>query len=745
MTLRLVQRSLVILGLIFMLVMPSAIYSCGPFFEETVFAFDTQPENENAFAAGKLGIVRPGFRHAYLVVAYRYLLGRGLNPEQQQAAMDEWSGNIVPGYVDQQDVVRSWGQLRGTIAKPSPGPVTSAYAPVSSGQPYEQFLNCPVEAFKNAVAILQDRIAKFGSESDAVREWISGQDQVFVNCDGRQRMIPAVLTSGEPLIQADRNYQIAAAHFYARDFEEAASDFDSIAKDSASPWANIASYLAARALIRKATLVHAEAEPFDRAAMSAAQERLQRIVNDPHAGALSDSSQKLLNFVRFRTEPDKRVEELERVMNSPDVGPNFRQDLWDYILLVSQGKQANDLSDWLQTFYTGQLRIGEKRVDSSQAEHSIRKWREEKSLPWLVAALTFSAANDAAVPDLLQAAESLPAASPGYFTIRYQALRLLVARGKTDEARKELDALLKRPDLPQGTSNLFNEERQRITTSLDDLLTHAAEQAVGVQSDADNSENSFTANAAGPFFNHFSTEIFMKRMPLSMLAESAESAILPKPLRRELARTAWVRSILIEDNQETATRLQPVLEQLDPALWSTMDSFSAAKSGSERHFIAVLVILSNPGMKPSVREGALRTATLGQLDLLRDNWWCADVSGEQNWGKYYGDANVEFTEREPDFPFPVWMSEAQKTAAQSEWRKLAATGTAPNYLAKQVLAYAKEHPDDARLPQALHLAVRATHLGCTNVDTTKLSKAAFDFLHGHYPASEWTAKTKYYY
>jgi hypothetical protein len=231
----------------------------------------------------------------------------------------------------------------------------------------------------------------------------------------------------------------------------------------------------------------------------------------------------------------------------------------------------------------------------------------------------------------------------------------------------------------------------------------------------------------------------MKRMPLSMLAESAKSTILPQQLRRELARTAWVRSVLVEDNQETATRLQSVLHEVDPALWSAMESFRAASNNSEKHFAALLIILSNPGMKPSVREGALRSATLGELDLLRDNWWCADMSGEQNWGKNgpYGDAaNLKFVERDPDFLFPAWMSEAEKTTSKSEWQKLSSVGTGPNYLAKQVLAYANEYPDDAQVPQALHLVVRATHLGCTNIDTTKLSKSAFEFLHGHYPTSE---------
>ena len=52
---------------------------------------------------------------------------------------------------------------------------------------------------------------------------------------------------------------------------------------------------------------------------------------------------------------------------------------------------------------------------------------------------------------------------------------------------------------------------------------------------------------------------------------------------------------------------------------------------------------------------------------------------------------------------------------------------------------------DPRLPEALYLAVRSTRIGCTNAETSKVSKAAFDFLHEHYPQSEWTAKTKFHY
>jgi hypothetical protein len=200
---------------------------------------------------------------------------------------------------------------------------------------------------------------------------------------------------------------------------------------------------------------------------------------------------------------------------------------------------------------------------------------------------------------------------------------------------------------------------------------------------------------------------------------------------------------------DSAERLQPVLQELDAALWKTMEPVRSPKDAAEKHFAAIFVVLNNPGMKPSARESSLRSTTLGELDNYRDNWWCTDMSAGPNWGQSYEpynkDANLKFVDRDPDFPYPAWLTEPQRDAAKTEWGKLSRVGTAPNYLAEQVIAYAKRRGEDPRIPQALHLAVRSTRFGCTNVETSRFSKAAFDFLHEHYPHSEWSTKTRYYY
>jgi hypothetical protein len=62
-----------------------------------------------------------------------------------------------------------------------------------------------------------------------------------------------------------------------------------------------------------------------------------------------------------------------------------------------------------------------------------------------------------------------------------------------------------------------------------------------------------------------------------------------------------------------------------------------------------------------------------------------------------------------------------------------------------VVAWATRNPSDPRVPEALHLAVNATRYGCTDKQTGKWSKAAYDFLHRRYPNNAWTKRTPYWF
>ena len=101
--------------------------------------------------------------------------------------------------------------------------------------------------------------------------------------------------------------------------------------------------------------------------------------------------------------------------------------------------------------------------------------------------------------------------------------------------------------------------------------------------------------------------------------------------------------------------------------------------------------------------------------------------------------------KDPKIVFPDFLTETEIDAATKEWQKLSTLDAAPNYLCAQVVRWAKLKPEDPRVPEALHLAVRSTRYGHTNSNTGKFSKEAFDLLHRKYPKSPWAAKTKYWY
>src|SRR5215472_543363 len=140
--------------------------------------------------------------------------------------MDVWNRNVgptPPPFADQRPAPDAWLKAREQVEAVRIGPVR-VYAPVIKNQPYQTFLNCPDDAFQTAERTLEARVQRYGAGSAAVKEWLATQDQVFANCDGAAGTVPmAVVEPTDPLLRADRNYQIAAALFYQRRFDEAAN------------------------------------------------------------------------------------------------------------------------------------------------------------------------------------------------------------------------------------------------------------------------------------------------------------------------------------------------------------------------------------------------------------------------------------------------------------------------------------------------------------------------------------------
>jgi hypothetical protein len=195
-----------------------------------------------------------------------------------------------------------------------------------------------------------------------------------------------------------------------------------------------------------------------------------------------------------------------------------------------------------------------------------------------------------------------------------------------------------------------------------------------------------------------------------------------------LVQAAFLRATLLGDIR-TAAQLVPTLRSQIPELAGFLDDYLAAKQPDARKFSAIHMWLKFPGLEPVVDTGIPRRVSWGEQDSYRDNWWCT----------------AAFPAQEKGNTVPVFMTAQQRSAGKAEAARLQAMGAAPNLLARAVIDWANKAPTDPRVPEALHLAVKSTRYGCTDKNTARWSKAAFDLLHKRYPKSVWTKRTPYWF
>ncbi len=259
----------------------------------------------------------------------------------------------------------------------------------------------------------------------------------------------------------------------------------------------------------------------------------------------------------------------------------------------------------------------------------------------------------------------------------------------------------------------------------------------------------FQGKVTGPEFDADAATILNQHMPTRLLAIAATNAAFPASLRREIVQSAWLRAVQLKQNP-LAQQLVPALSAAAPDLSAALKTFSDAPDQPAREFAAAFLILQEPEMHPYVDAGAPRLDQPGSLNNYRQNWWCSQASVDTQ-----GDPSAKLASTlgpplrmiYPDGKLtdPLFITPAESQAAGAEWSALSALPAAPDWLAQQVLGWAKSHPNDPRVPEALHRVVVSTHLGCKDADTGNYSKQAFTLLHDKYPQSSWAAQTPYWY
>ena len=614
--------------------------------------------------------------------------------------------------------------------------------------------NCLDDAFDTAVRTFEERQSRFGAGSAALRAWVRAQAAVFANCEEEPLSLPeAAAADADALTKADRAYQTAAAYFYGMQYEEAARRFRAIADDVSSPWRPYGRYLAARSVLRIATMGPGQAAE-NPGVLAAAEKEFQAVIADPVAAPVHNSARGLLSFVRIRLRPLEELRTMAtRITTTRDEVPVADLDTFIYLLdhqgppaagfgpdqsrALEAARDASDLVDWLDGF---------SNPYPMARDRAIAQWQQQRSMPWLVAALMQLHGGHESADALLDAAAQVPSTSPAFATVSFLRVRLLIGLDRIAEARRLLATL---PDAPaagvaQETINLYRGERLMVAASFEEFLKAAPRLSIPVAFEFGDTPAPVVS------FDEDAAAVLGQRLPLDRLVDAAVSPALPARLRQRVAIAAFTRAILLE-RHDSARRVAPVLRSLAPPLAADLDRYMREATADARRRAALLLILRTPGMTRDVR-GLDDRFTMKVVEPRRafENfllpWWCAQPI--QTPERVAGEVTSELVHLlypTHVVPYPAFVTSEERSATEQEASALRATGHASKYLATAALEWARTRPADPEAAEALARVVAGWRRSCRDEADVDLSRRSFQALHRQFPNSEWAKRTKYWY
>lgn len=713
------------------------------------------------YAAGRLGIVHPSFARSYLVVAYRYFSGVPLTKDEQFAAQALWSARIGDSNVIDtakpdrpQNPYVATGTLNGpetwlAARKQATSEPPPSVESTKDGPNYSNYVNCSDDAMNTAARTLESRVKSFGKDSLGVKEWLRAQDTVFMNCSGRVKLVlPDSAPASLPRIfQFDREYQIAAAQMYGNEFDAAGKAFEKISAEETSPWHEIAPYLTARNLVRRATLDVPALQPnqyssqqFNNEQLAQAESKIQGFLADSRQKTMQVPLTALLDRVEFNLHPNSQTTTLSQRLRAPAPTGRFYSWLCDYTRLLDKRpdsrpgdfydprdtdpkayadaapeRQKDELTDWIITFQAN---------NDSAADHALHAWRAHpNSVPWLLAVLAKTNPSATYSMEVLAAADKIAATSPAYITAFYHRMRLRNAAKQFADVRKSIDALLKTPEeIPAYAVSQITDLRLDAAADLDDALQFIGRN--GCEND-----NGFAPSGCAFGLGPHSTEV-LNSLPLDLLVQAYQKPALSQQIKGQISRNLWMRAVLL-DRHDVAQKLDQQIVQpgsqpqvIKPEYAATLiQQYESSTTPEEKQFAAVFFLQHQYAFG---------------YEMGTTEPWCASPSGPWQPDPY---GRVK-----PFVPAsPAFLTPEQVKQAAAERAILDATDSQSNYYVKVAIAFAEKHPDDPRVPESLSRAVKNTNRNCNNSRTGALSKKAFDLLHSKYPNTTWAKNTKYWY
>ena len=696
------------------------------------------------FATGKLGIVRPTLARSYLVVAYRTLAGLPLDAAEQAGALTLWQrrlSQVDPKLIDPSGMAHPpesvdaaigvWQDARALVPHAPTVRVTADYFSMD----YTTVQNCLADSFHAAATRLRALVTEVPPDSDEAHAWLLAQDQVFASCSvaphhvprpgetaGPTKIIPTPLPASLPArARMDRDYQIAAATFYAGDLVEAERLFTAIGNDVASPYRARARYLVARAIFRGADSSHDAAAAYRRA-LSA----LDALIADPKAAAMRGAALRYRTLVLTHLKPDVRAREISVRLATEHVGGELEDLLADYTVLLDRDPAALALTAPDTDRLSAWIGVMKTPASGPSFERALAIYGKSPSPVWLVAALVSAEnARDPRLTPLLDTAIATPASSQAYPTLALEWVRLSRARGVSDrevfarlqEARAHLAA-----DSTVSTKNAFTLASAQTSPSVAEFVTNTSLVAAGLTAEPGATVPDPSLKPAIP--DEVAT--LMQRLPLATWREAALSPALPLAARGEVTAAAWVRAMVLGD-VTGAQSIATAAETANPALAAAIVKVDTATTADDRRFAFLEALLRAPRLGPDVDAWELEPTAAEAIESSSAGYlWC----------------KVDAAAKTPSVAF---LSSDDRGRAARETAALSALGAGPTFVATEAVVMAAKMPNDPRVPELLHLAVRMTRYGCRDEKNLEASRRAFEVLHSKYPTSPWAKKTPYYF
>ncbi|HEX8615377.1 MAG TPA: hypothetical protein VF800_29175 [Telluria sp.] len=730
--------------------------SGGDDYQTSRFASEFQPANIELFAAGNLGVVPGSYWRVYHYLAYQAARGRPLNKQQVAAlGINTWHVGQASSWdsvLSENNGSDAWLAARAPFAAQMKLPSDIRIEVMAETADSESYVNCHPDAFRKAGATLA---ARAGAKPDAwIKLWLQGQDAVFANCEEpphaygtplpkRVAKLPPPLPAGAPdWLLHDHAYQTAAANFYARNFDQARTQFQDIARQPGSPWRALAPYLAARALIRKATLEFPlrQDEPAARGRIEALTQARKEL--DALAQASAPARQ-MASLVEARLNPAERLAVLARALDKEPFGPDTQRMLSDYLVLMDKVPRSvtmaakEPLTAWIASMQSDTM-VDDwspergKLLQTQQvgAIDALRKsWLKQGDPIWLAPLLSLARPNALTAAER-KAAAAVPATHPLYQSLQYHLARLALAEQQGERADKDIERLLatQGKHMSVATTNRFLALKMVAAGSMDEFLKAALRRPEPIERGEAIDAAPAPAGAAETD-DDFGIALW-RHLPMAELKLLLKHPLLPPAWKPALEESMLTRALIAGD-EESALALLDAVAKPRKSTAHLYARYRKAASGAERKVAGALILVNTPELQPSVFDKEDKTRY----------WGCDRSSGQAPAAPHVV------------MPPPRFLSPQRTLEAAKEQEALLRLPLRSEFLAPTLLQWARTRPADEEAPKALHFLVASTRMECPYGSAVpeekqlraRYSREAYDVAHKLYPASKWTKATKYYY